>query len=141
MTISDYVWGVQRLYIVDLPTRQRPNMPLLMVFHGGDSNAKGWRKLQPWHEFAASLGIVVVYGEVYSEGTGNWNSEPMPGVGWEIDSEISDVLYVEDVLADLAARGISINPNKIYARGYSSGGYMAYHLAACRTEACDVRSQ
>lgn len=57
-----------------------------------------------------------------------WNS----GSFFGIPSNVDDVGYISDVI-DLNAVLYNINTRKVYATGYSAGGFMCYKLACDRT--------
>jgi polyhydroxybutyrate depolymerase len=66
------------------------------------------------NQVAEGYGFIVVYPSAIE----NWNST----------LDVNDVEYI-DALIDTLSEGYSIDPERIYATGFSQGGLMAYKLA------------
>ena len=65
---------------------------------------------------------------VYPAGKGDsWNSGEK-GPGFAIANDIDDIAFVKEILSDLETM-FNLDPERIYAMGFSLGGAMAYRLA------------
>ena len=91
---------------------------LVLVFHGDGGSAESFHSAIPYEH--TSQGDAVV---VYPDGMGStWTlggAEPNP-----------DLRFVDALVAKVIARG-AIDPHRVFAFGYSSGGFLA-NLIACR---------
>ncbi len=112
--------GVVREYYVSYPEKTTKPCPLIIVLHNFYGSAKFIRQASEMDDFALLANIAVVY----PEGIDNsWN------VGTPWDKNTSDDVGFIDVLIDSVATRFNIDLNRVYACGYSNGGYMAYELA------------
>ena len=98
---------------------------LVINYHGFSSNAPEQVALTGMNPVADAKGFVVAY----PDGLGNgWNSgdccsELQP-------PNVDDVQFTRDLLA-LVGSQYCIDPSRIYATGFSNGGFMS-HLLACK---------
>ncbi len=112
--------GILREYYVSYPEKTTKPCPLIIVLHNFYGSAKFIQQASEMDDFALRANIAVVY----PEGIDNsWN------VGTPWDNNTSDDLGFIDVLIDSVATHFNIDLNRVYACGYSNGGYMAYELA------------
>ena len=119
-----------RTYLLHLPMNvdEKPR-PLLIVFHGGVSQAAHPIASTGLSDKADEKGFIVVY----PNGTGRsrnrfltWNAGK--GDGYASKNGVDDVGFIRALLQDLRKEH-RIDPNRIYATGISNGGMMAYRLA------------
>jgi len=106
--------------------------PLLLAFHGGGGEARGFRSYANLDAVADREGFIVVY----PEGTGplrnrllTWNAGGC--CGWAMQHGIDDVGFAIALIDDVAAL-TPIDRRRVYATGHSNGAMMAYRLAAER---------
>ena len=125
------IGGRSRTYLVHLPPRfaERGPLPVVLAFHGGGGNASGFKGYAGLDRVADREGFVVVY----PDGSGRlgrrlltWNAGSC--CGYAHDNKIDDVAFVVAVLRDLA-RGLPLDPARVYATGHSNGAMLAYRLA------------
>jgi polyhydroxybutyrate depolymerase len=117
--------GLERCYLLYLPSSSNPDKPLPLVFslHGFSSNPHGQRVFSRWEPVAEEHGFVVVY----PQGTGypqRWNADPH-----FLASTVDDTQLIRDILDDVN-RFIAIDQNRIFISGFSNGGAMTLR-AAC----------
>ena len=122
------VQGLQRTYHYLSPAGHRGPHPVVLVFHGGGSNAAATIRYTKLDQLAAREGFVTVY----PEGTGRlariltWNTGFCCG---HAEREgIDDVAFVRALVSDLQGQ-VDVDPRRIYVTGISNGGMMAYRLA------------
>ena len=125
------VRGHQRTYLLHLPPRfgERGPLPVVLAFHGGGGNAAGFQGYAGLDAVADREGFVVVY----PDGSGRlgrrlltWNAGSC--CGYASDTKVDDVAFVVALLRDLA-RGLPLDPTRVYATGHSNGAMLAYRLA------------
>ena len=127
--------GRQRDYIVHMPRAGRGRaLPVVMAFHGGGGEARGFQGYAGLDSIADREGFIVVY----PNGSGllrqrllTWNAGECCGVA--MNRNINDVGFAIAVLNDLARR-TSIDSRRVYATGHSNGAMMSYRLAAERAD-------
>ncbi len=117
--------GFDRTYNIHIPiTYDRSKLiSLLFAFHGAGDDGLGMEKYSGLSELADNSNVLVVYPNGYkmywSDGRGM-----APG-----DSEgINDVQFVTNMIADISSK-YHIDSTKIYATGFSSGGFFVHKLA------------
>jgi polyhydroxybutyrate depolymerase len=123
--------GTKRRYIVHLPTAYdaaRP-WPLVLSFHGSNSNGQIQMELTAMNEIADREGFIVVYpfGTGARERMLFWNAGNCCGYAYE--NKIDDVGFVR-TLMDMLNGQLSIDPAAVFATGMSNGGMMVYRLAS-----------
>lgn len=116
----------ERRFIVYLPRgyKNEDKHSLILAFHGYASNPFSFEDFSHFNSLADKNNIIIVYPEgttslVHLRG---WNT----GVHPTITSK--DVLFVSNMLNDLQAN-LCINPQQIYAAGFSNGGGFTAKLA------------
>lgn len=121
--------GSRRKYLIYVPSTYTGNkaVPLLLVFHGGGSNAETTIKYTRLNSFAEKKGFIAVY----PEGTGRfgfntWNA----GIccGKAKSKNVDDVGFVREVL-NRVERSYNIDKGHVYATGISNGAMMTYTLS------------
>ena len=125
--------GKEREYLVYVPSsyNETANHPLLLNFHGFGGNAKDYFEYESDFRDVAELeGVILVYpqGSLLS-GFSHWNAAPMAE---DNKSNTDDIGFIELLIENLS-EDLSVDPNRIYATGFSNGGMFSYALA-CFTE-------
>jgi polyhydroxybutyrate depolymerase len=116
--------GEKRQYLLYVPSsyhRSKPT-PLVISMHG----AGGWptqqMDLSKWNRLAESQRFIVVYPSgADSAGPRVWSVGEEPGL-------IKDVRFISELIDKLEAT-YNIDPQRIYANGFSNGGGMAFVLS------------
>lgn len=114
--------GERREYLLHVPHNLDRTKPaaLVLSLHG----AAGWpaqqRDLSGWNELADRKGFIVVYP------AGRAAAGPRV---WHVGGEI-DPRYIADLIDKLSGE-YNIDPDRIYANGFSNGGGMSFALS-CR---------
>ncbi len=113
--------GINRTYILFVPENNVKGeaMPLLLALHGFTQNGQTMMQLSGFNDLASEYNFVVAY--PYGVGT-SWN------VGVTGGSTADDVGFLS-VLIDSIAMKTTIDQNRVYATGFSNGGFMSYRLA------------
>lgn len=113
--------GAERLYVlVEPPTRpDGRKLPLVLVFHGDGGGAESFHRGFPFERATGGDAILA-----YPEGRSS---------SWDLETKIGnkDILFVETLVAELA-RTMPIDTTRVFAAGYSSGGFFANVLACHR---------
>jgi polyhydroxybutyrate depolymerase len=125
------VGSLTRSYVVHIPPcydGSKP-LPVVLIFHGGGSNAEQMVRFCGLNEKADKAGFIAVY----PSGTGlfpkmlTWNGGNC--CGYAMRNNIDDVAFVRTLLDDLT-NVAKIDPKRIYATGMSNGGIISYYLAS-----------
>lgn len=124
--VSDHVLvhdDLDRSYVVYIPPgydHENP-APLVLSFHGYSNSPQQQEDWSGLSEKAARAGFVLVY----PSGTGaisGWNGGDCCG------SMVDDVGFVGALLDTLQAE-LCIDPRRVYATGFSNGGFLSHRLA------------
>jgi polyhydroxybutyrate depolymerase len=115
-----------RLFDLHIPPSYRPDkpIPLLLVLHGGGQEVSDMVALTGLSIKADEVGFVVAYPQASLL---RWDPRPEKDGG-------SDVIFIRILLVFLR-RHLNIDPARIYATGFSSGGSMVHRLG------CDLSDQ
>src|SRR6202142_2908971 len=123
--------GIQRTYVLHIPSSYDGNQPVPLVFdfHGGLGNALTQIRTSNFEPLAEQKDFIVVY----PNGTGllgdkllTWNGGTC--CGYAVNHNIDDVGFVRAIVAELESN-YKIDPKRIYATGLSNGGIMSQRLA------------
>ena len=128
--------GRRRFYIIHVPSVYNKDVatPLVLNFHGGGGKPDQQRRDSGMDAVSDTGGFIVVY----PAGTGqkqdrsfSWNS----GIGdnYANKNNIDDVGFTQALLDDIE-KFFHIDQKRIYATGFSNGGFMCYRLAAQLSE-------
>ncbi len=125
------VGGLERSYIVHVPKSYdgAKACPVVLVYHGGGSNAEQMVRFCGLNDKADEAGFIAVY----PDGTGlihrllTFNGGNC--CGYAMRRKIDDVAFTKAVLDDLA-KVVRVDEKRIFATGMSNGAIMAYLLAA-----------
>lgn len=119
------VHGLRRSYLLHIPSNLDLGTPaaVILAFHPGFATAQGFAENTRLSSRAGLAGFVVVYPQGYGR---SWNAGDCCGPA--LRQGIDDVAFVQAVLADLASV-IKVDPQRVFATGFSNGAKMAYRLA------------
>lgn len=122
--------GRNRHYRLFVPTGAEGPLPLVVVLHGGGSNARQMEGYTKFNDAAQRAGLIVIYPDAID---GNWND----GRGMEFiraqRENIDDVKFIRAAI-DAVAKEHKIDRSRIFATGISNGGLMSHRLAAEASE-------
>lgn len=118
----------EREFLLKVPQPYNENTPypVIMAFHYSGGNADAMARITALDKIAE--GYIVAYPKSAVE---EWNE----GCGCNKPDRlgIDDVAFVDEILAHLKS-GYNINPDRIFAAGYSQGGLFVQNLACKRSE-------
>lgn len=129
--------GLSRNYLVHVPlASQRPKAggvpakwPVVLVFHGGGSNAEVMVTFSGMNETADKHGFVAVY----PNGTGRLERAlTFNGgncCGYAERRNVDDVGFTRALLDDLA-KALPVDEKRVFATGMSNGAIISYRLAS-----------
>jgi polyhydroxybutyrate depolymerase len=117
--------GHTRNYMVFLPKNYTSTIifPLVIYLHSYGWIAKQGMKYTQLNQVADANDFIIVY----PSGKPNWNSGIGENIVWSTPN-INDIGFI-DALIDTLSNMYSIDLERVYATGYSNGGFMAYKLA------------
>jgi len=113
--------GLVRTYVVYLPQSYQAgdHLPLMIALHGLTQSGNSMMGFSNFNAVADTGNFIVVY----PDGVGNaWN------VGFSGGSTADDVGFISALIDTLAAH-YQINTERVYACGFSNGGFLSYRLA------------
>jgi poly(3-hydroxybutyrate) depolymerase len=133
--------GVPRRFEVYVPANLPADAPVVFMFHGSSGTGEQFAKISGWREEADRSGLIAVFptGQRYRITETGRLSTKWADFDLVDDIEESetppadDVGFVDDMLADIEA-GLSVDPRRIYASGFSNGAGFAARLAVDRSE-------
>jgi len=99
------------------------DVPLVLAYHGRGGTGKGQALLTHMSDVADVNGFLVVY----PDGVNNAWNDGRKGLD-DTDASIDDVGFTRDLIRRLQAQ-YKIDANRVYATGFSRGGFMCYRLA------------
>jgi len=117
--------GRLRKHIVFLPNNYTgtTNFPLVIYLHSYGWTARRGMNYTSLNQVADTYDFIVVYPSAST----NWNSGIGESPVWRTP-DVNDVGYI-NALIDTLSNNYSIDLERIYATGYSNGGFMAFKLA------------
>jgi polyhydroxybutyrate depolymerase len=117
--------GFIRKYMVFLPQdySESANLPLVIYLHSYGWNAQKGMDYTALNEVADTANFLVAYPSALP----NWNSGIGDNPSWPTP-DFDDVGFISALIDTLTGK-YSIDADRIYACGYSNGGFMAYKLA------------
>jgi polyhydroxybutyrate depolymerase len=148
--------GLDRQFIVYRPESLVADtaVPLVFMFHGGGGSGEKFYKMSGWKELADKEGFMVIFPTaakyyVYAEAPTTDQPEP-PAVNetrwssYHLENSFhpqypnqqpaNDVAFVREMVK-FVQKNYSLDSSRIYANGFSSGGFMVNRLLA---EASDI---
>jgi len=114
-----------RSYRVYVPTGYDPDepMPIVVALHGRPDSGVGFSVITQLHLTAERENFIVLYPDGLNLG---WNSTKdirgFRSESWD------DVQFLQDLVLNLSNR-LNIDLNRVYATGFSNGGFMVQRLA------------
>ncbi|MBT7788861.1 MAG: T9SS type A sorting domain-containing protein [Calditrichaeota bacterium] len=119
---------VQREYLLYIPVAYSADTPtpLLINFHGLNQFRDGFMEIADFRSIANTTGIILVYPQALPsmrDGDSRWNC------GYQHGAHPDDIGFTEAMI-DTIASMYNIDQTRVYASGYSNGGYMC-QAAAC----------
>lgn len=115
------VGGVEREYYLHVPAEAEAPYLLVLVLHGRGGDGPGMARLSAFDAVADAHGFIAVYPSGLNQ---EWNYlEGVPGY----DLAGDDVTFFRALIEHLAGR-YPVDPARIYAAGFSNGGFMAQRL-------------
>jgi polyhydroxybutyrate depolymerase len=125
------VGDLKRTYLVHVPKSYNGSKaaPVVLVYHGGGSNAEQMVKFCGLNETADKAGFITVYpsGTGRTEAALTWNGGNC--CAYAMLNKIDDVGFTRALLDDLA-KVVKVDAKRVYATGMSNGAIMAYRLAS-----------
>src|SRR5579884_1968857 len=121
----------KRTYLVHVPKSYdgKKPYPVVLIYHGGASNAAQMVRFSGLNEKADNAGFLAIY----PNGTGRLESVlTFNGgncCGYAVMNNVDDVAFADALLDDLA-KVVKIDAKRVYATGMSNGAIMAYRLAS-----------
>jgi polyhydroxybutyrate depolymerase len=124
--------GVVRHFDVHVPASYDPTRPTPVVldFHGYTSNASQQALLSRMNAASDAAGYVAVHPQG-SGSTPSWNAGACCGSA--AAESVDDIGFV-DAMLDALETELCIDPARVYATGFSNGGFLAYRLACERAD-------
>lgn len=133
-----------RNYRLHVPPGYDPSRPtpVVLAFHGFGSNEKEMGVLTHLSEESDAQGFLVVYARGLA--AADLGQEPDPSFGaagaWNAgvccgparDAQVDDVGFVDTLLAELDTQ-VCLDTKRVYATGFSNGGFFSYRLACERS--------
>ena len=117
--------GISRLFYVHVPPAYDParGATLVLDFHGFTNTALEQRVLSRMDASSDAHGYLSVYPAGIAT---SWNAGDCCGTAWT--NAVDDVAFVKAMVARLKA-DYCVDPKRVYATGYSNGGFLSYRLA------------
>lgn len=117
----------ERAYRAYVPARLPRHAPLVLVLHGSNIDGATMRQWTGYEfdELADRYGFVMLYPDGYQK---NWNDCRRDATFAAKTENIDDVGFLR-ALVETCQQQFGIDPARVYAFGYSSGGQMAFRLA------------
>lgn len=115
--------NIPRNYFIYLPKNFSPSehLPLVINMHGFTTTAAFQMDYSQFNHTADTARCIAIYPEGVDL---RWNS----GTFFFVSSTVDDVGFLGDLM-DRAALLFNADMKKVYAMGYSAGGFMSYKLA------------
>jgi len=120
--------SVTREYVTYIPSSYNGDtaVPLVLNFHGFGGRINDYFLYASMQTIAEKEGFILVYPQgTLMNGYSHWNPS-LPGS--DNKSNADDLGFIETLIQQLSNK-YSIDPDKIYACGYSNGGMMSFGLA------------
>lgn len=124
--------GLERTFDVHVPVSYDPEQPTPVVFnfHGYTSNAQQQALLSRMNAASDAEGFIAVH----AQGTGttpSWNAGVCCGTA--ATSQVDDVGFV-DAMLDALEDELCVDPVRVFATGFSNGGFLSHRLACERAD-------
>ncbi len=119
--------GVQRSWRLYVPDQYEPGkaLPMVVEFHASSSTPDWQGQLSTFETLAASAGFFIARPEALytreSDGRISWNVD-------RAEDGVDDVRFVRQMIDEIRKQ-YTVDPNRIYATGFSGGARMSSRLA------------
>ncbi|MFO0610688.1 MAG: prolyl oligopeptidase family serine peptidase [Polyangiales bacterium] len=129
------VLGNRRDVWVRLPATLRPGAPLMLAFHGTNSDGQTFLNESGAGAVAESRGAVFLAPSArwFGDTGADFDHPGGNGTYWETannpNPETNEDLVLVRALIQEARRAYGVDPARVYAYGHSNGGFMAYFVA------------
>jgi polyhydroxybutyrate depolymerase len=119
--------GLERTFLLDVPSDLKPGAALVLGFHGYTGSATGFRPDAGFTPLTEKYGFVAAY----PQGTRDTRGKTFFNVGYAFheDSEVDDVQFVKELVARLVT-DLKLDPEAVFSTGMSNGGDMSFYLAS-----------
>ena len=123
--------GLERSFLIYVPTNIKENAPLVVAIHGYTSSAKTLMGYSGINQVADKEGFLVAY----PQGTKDSRDNNFFNVGYEFhsDSKVNDVNFIREIVLNLT-KEYKLNSKRVFATGMSNGGDMSYLLACTSSD-------
>lgn len=123
--------GRERSYLVHVPKSDAPALgwPVILIFHGGGTNADVMVRFCGMNDKADKAGFIAVYpnGTGRSQRVLTYNSGNCCGLAQR--DNVDDVKFTRQLLDDLESV-LKVDKKRVYATGMSNGAIMSYLVAS-----------
>ena len=121
--------GITRTFTFHCPGASvGANLSMMLVFHGDGGTGSGIEGYTGFDVVADANNFLCVYPNAIN-GTWNRYADTIPGDGGLLDPTApDDAKFIADLI-DYFCVTYHINSNKVYASGFSAGGFVCYDLA------------
>ena len=118
--IREYILYIPQSYNEDTP------LPVMLNFHGFGGTASDFVETADMRSLAENENFIIVYPQgTLLGGFPHWNSSAPSS---DNKSSVDDIGFVEKMIENISST-YSINEKRVYAAGYSNGGFLSYYLA------------
>jgi len=121
--------GLTRTYIEHVPAIYNPStpVPLIICLHGLGDNMSNFTGIG-MNTLANTKNFIVLTPQAINSAFGTaWNSGASY-MGYQLNSNVDDIGFI-GALIDTTMALYNIDPRRIYATGFSMGGFMCHRLA------------
>jgi polyhydroxybutyrate depolymerase len=120
------VEGETRKYLIHIPNSYDTikSVPLMLNFHGWTMSASDQMSVSDMRALANSKQFILVY----PQGTKFWGSTHWNVGSWTLGSNANDLAFTEDLIQQVS-NNYNIDEERVYACGYSNGGFFSQELA------------
>jgi polyhydroxybutyrate depolymerase len=118
--------GETREYLIHIPQSYDTidPVPLMLNFHGWEMKASE----QMWVSDMRALANTEKFIVVYPQGTELMGSTHWNVGSWTAGSTVNDLYFVDSLIGQVSAH-YNIDADRVYACGYSNGGFFSHELA------------
>lgn len=125
--------GVVRDFILYVPSQydSATPTPLFFNFHGFGGTSEGQRDWVQMNDLADQENFILVFPQGTDlDGSPHWNAADMGG---DNKSDVDDKGFVLELIEQIG-RAYNVDEDRVYAAGYSNGGFFSYYLACTAGE-------
>lgn len=123
--------GIERRFLIYIPTAHAPGRALVVVLHGGGGNARQMFSQHPLENAADQRGVVIIAAQGTPQDGATtsfeWNGQV------SLDGGVDDTGYLERVIIGVT-ESLAIDPTRRYMAGFSGGASMTVRFGAERSE-------